>query len=296
MSTYIKEGKPFIVGICGRSCSGKGALADTIASQNNKIIRICQDSYFKINTPVNTKGYWDIDDPRALMMDQLIDTINKVKKSIGVKTPSVGWTENFNVEITTKDLTARPIILIEGFLLFIYDELSALFDSKIFVDVTDLNILYRRLRRDKTIKNISYIYDIVIPNSVRDEPKQKDSCDAIVDGNLSPDEVLSSVEGYLNDYVIKTPDKLNHNQGAWKVHFGDLVSDHMWHPLDYDNLKSWAKTKESLLKMDAGKELIGHTFAYRKSKHAAGQYEIRLKDGCNIFRYEPELTTGLAIY
>ena len=302
MTKGITTVKPLLIGVCGRSCSGKGAVTESIASKNKQVIRICQDSYFKINTPIYinsnnyTDGYWDIDDPQALMMDRLIDAIERIKKVLDVKIPSAGWTENFNVEITTRDLTTRPIILVEGFLLFIYDQLASLFDSRIFVDVTDLNILYRRLRRDKSMEYINYIYDIVIPNSLRDETQQKNNCDAIVDGNLSREEVLSSVEGYLNHYVLKAPNKMNRSEEVWQVKFGDLICDHKWHPLDVKDLKTWAQSKASLRQMDIGAELFGHTFIYRKSKNVNGQYELRLNDGCNLFRYTPELTSGLASF
>jgi uridine kinase len=240
----------------------------------------------------------NIDVPEALMIDRLIDCIKSVKNSNSVRVPAMGWTENFNVEITQNDLKQRPIFIVEGFLLFVDHELADLFDSRIFIDVSDLNILYRRLSREKGIQNMPYIYDIVIPMSrqyrnMQIETQQKGNSDVIFDGNQRKEDILHMVVEYINEDVLNNVNHIQINTPPWKVSLGDLLTDHEWHPLDYDNLKGWLKKPETLNTLDVGKEIAGKTFTYRRSKNTPDEYEIQLNEGCNMFRYTEEPTSGL---
>jgi len=79
---------------------------------------------------------------------------------------------------------------------------------------------------------------------------------------------------------------------AWKVKPGDLLSDHEWHPIDFDDLKRWAKNNKD--KMNSGEELHGNTFEYRKDPFSGNYYEVRLSKERgkyrHIFRYTLEPT------
>lgn len=293
MATQNQITQPILIGICGRSCSGKGAVTKILAAGNRHAVRICLDSFFKIKSPIQTKGYDDIDVPQALMMDKLIDALRSLKKGNGTKIPYAGWTEKFSVEITRQDLKERPIIIVEGFLLFAEDELASLFDSRIFIDVSDLNILYRRLCRDGSMEGINYIYDVVIPNSWVYEDKQKGNSEVVFDGNKPVNEVTANITDYINDFISDNRLDCVMNNLPWKVFFGDLVSDHAWHPVDYDNLKDWLKSTENLRKLKNGKELPGNNFTYRQSRNISDEYEVRLNEGCNIFRYHDYASSAL---
>jgi hypothetical protein len=80
-----------------------------------------------------------------------------------------------------------------------------------------------------------------------------------------------------DDFQVKLPPK----HSPWKVHFGDLIMDHAWHPIDLDNLKEWVKKEKH--RLDKGEELQGNTFRYRRNPHS-GAYEVRLST-----RYRPSI-------
>jgi uridine kinase len=296
ISNSTCDNRPFIVGIGGPSCSGKGAVIDQIAGRNQHVMRICQDSFFRINSPVQTRGYTDIDDPRALMMDEFARVISSLREGHGARLPSRGWTEDFNVEITDAEVSLRPLVIVEGFLLYVTDELADLFDARIFIDVSDLNILYRRLKRENHLFGLDYTYDIVIPNARRDSPRQRKAADKLIDGDQSISEVTTQVIEYLSSGILPSRLRVDMEKEPWPVSFGTLLTDNGWHPLKDGDLKDWCKTGESQALLQTGDELKGNTFTYRHGALGAGRYEVRLNGWCNLFTYSNQPTRELGKY
>jgi uridine kinase len=288
--------KPFIVGIGGPSCSGKGTVIDQIAGRNCHVMRIPQDSFFKKNSPVETRGRSDIDDPRALMMDEFARLITRLKEGHGARLPSRGWTEDFNVEITDTEVSLRPLIIVEGFLLYITAELAGLFDARIFIDVSDLNVLYRRLKRENQLFGLDYTYDIVIPNARRDSLPQRKLAHKVIDGNQAVAEVTDQIVEYLNRDVLPPRLQIDMEKEPWPVSFGTLLTDNGWHPLKDGDLKDWCKAAGSMAILQTGDELKGNTFTYRQDALRPGHYEVRLNGWCNIFKYSNEPTRELGRY
>lgn len=292
MRFFKKKGNrdPSIVGICGRSCCGKGMVAEAIASVNRNVLHINMDSFFKIKSPAQYKGYDNWDCVEALRVDRLIEVIKDLKNGKSVKIPSRGWTEIFDVEIPSEKLIERNLVLVEGFLLFAVNELAGLFDSRIFIDVSDLSILYRRLLREKSMWNINYMYDVVIPMSKNYEERQKGNADIIFDGNVKEDKIITGVTKHINDALLGTGAGCSLDyfgkQLPWEVRFGDLLTDHYWHPVDFHNLKDWVQQRWN--ELESGQELFGNTFRYRKNRDS-GMYEVKLGTR-NIYRYDWQLS------
>lgn len=183
MGLFSKKTSPIIIGISGRSCSGKSTVAKELEEKyKGDFLHINQDKFFKVKA-----DNWE--SPESLRFDRLIYSIKKLKKGQKTHIPSHRWTEVFDREIKP-----HKIIIVEGYLLFVDKELNKLFDKKIWVEVSDLNILYRRTKRDNTSKNIDYTYNIVIPESKKYEKIQSDEADIIIDGNKSKEEIIKEVE------------------------------------------------------------------------------------------------------
>ena len=62
------------------------------------------------------------------------------------------------------------------------------------------------------------------------------------------------------------------------------LRDHKWHDVDYENLKSWVKTRKD--RLDSGEELKGKTFRYRLNRKT-GNYQIRLRHSHDSAIYDP---------
>lgn len=176
-----------IIGIGGRSCSGKSVVAKRLEAElSNIAVRICQDRFFK-------KQALNWEAPEALNNYNLIYSLKKLKRGAATHIPSAGWTEVYDRLVEPK-----PLIIVEGYLLFENMEIVELLDKKIYIDVSDVNMLYRRTKRDNTSRNIDYTMFTVIPESKKYMDKQKKAADIIIDGNRDKDTVYKDVCRYLN--------------------------------------------------------------------------------------------------
>ncbi len=63
-----------------------------------------------------------------------------------------------------------------------------------------------------------------------------------------------------------------------------LIRDHKWHDIDYDELKSWVKKSKD--RLDMGDELKGKTFVYKLNR-GTGRYQIRLRHAYTNAIYDP---------
>jgi len=193
---FTKIVKPVIIGICGRSCSGKSEVTrDIEKSYPNDCVRIPSDRFFKIFNPKELDETDGWESPPSIRWDRLVYSVKKLKNGESTHIPSKGWTENFD-----ELLTPKKIILVEGYLIFTNKELNKLFDKKIWVDVNDLNILYRRLKREGQIESIDYIFNKVIPISKKFEKQQREVADIIIDGNKSKEEIKKEIELYIKEW------------------------------------------------------------------------------------------------
>jgi len=177
--------RPLLIGICGRSCSGKSTVSKRLEELYKDFLHINQDSFFK-------KGLDNYENPESLMMDKFIDSLKKLREGDSIYIPTWKDTEN-------KLVSSKKIIIVEGFLLFIDEEIVDLFDKKIFVDVSDEILLKRRIKRSADIYDtFEYTKNVCIPESKKYEQIQKERADVVIDGNQSKENILKEVEEYLN--------------------------------------------------------------------------------------------------
>jgi len=191
MGIFTRKIKPFVIGVCGRSCSGKSTVVKELKERyKEKVEHIKQDKFFKVKA-----SNWER--PEALRNDRLIYSIKKLKSGKSTHIPTHRWTEVFD-----KEVKPHKLIIAEGYLLFVDPKLSNLFDKKIFVDVSDTNILYRRTKRDNTRKNIDYTINVVIPESMKYEEIQRKRADIIIDGNKTKEKIIQEIDGYIKKWQI----------------------------------------------------------------------------------------------
>jgi len=140
-----------LIGIAGGSGSGKTLVAKNIHSDlaSEKVVRICQDSYYKDLTYLSNeeRNAQNFDHPDAIDSDLLIDQINALLEHETIQQPVYDFVTHTRTE-ETKTIGPHDIIVLEGILIFDNPALRDLMHIKIYVD-TDPDIrLIRRLRRD----------------------------------------------------------------------------------------------------------------------------------------------------
>lgn len=142
---------PCLLGIAGGTGSGKTTVVRSIldAVGEDRIVLVEQDSYYR---DVDWGGEVDLlrhnfDHPAALDNDLLVAHLAALKAGHPVETPIYDFVLHRRTP-RTRRLTPRPVVLVEGILIFAEPSLRQLLDFKIYVD-TDADLrLIRRLGRD----------------------------------------------------------------------------------------------------------------------------------------------------
>jgi uridine kinase len=140
-----------VIGIAGGSGSGKTTVAQVILQRvgPDRISFLQHDSYYKdlSGLPQAQRREVNFDHPNSLDNEMLIGHILALKEGRSVEVPVYDFSTHSRTDRTFV-VKARPVILVEGILIFAEPELRRLFDVKIFVD-TDSDIRFiRRLERD----------------------------------------------------------------------------------------------------------------------------------------------------
>lgn len=148
----LKSERPIIIGIAGGSGSGKTTIAHEIYNQlhqNDRILTITQDSYYKNNDNLSMTERKKInyDHPDAFDMELLVKQLQNLMNYKAVEMPVYDFTAHTRSKETIHTEPA-DIIILEGILVLSDESLRNLMDIKVFVD-TDEDIRFiRRLQRD----------------------------------------------------------------------------------------------------------------------------------------------------
>ena len=143
--------RPIIVGVSGGSGSGKTTVAQTIHDRlgPEKVAYIPHDAYYRdlSHLPPEERARQNFDHPDALDTDLLVEHLHRLRRGEPVEVPVYDFATHTR-RPETRRVEPRPIILVEGILVFVEPALRDLMDIKIFVD-TDPDIRFiRRLLRD----------------------------------------------------------------------------------------------------------------------------------------------------
>jgi uridine kinase len=142
---------PVALGVAGGTGSGKTTVARSIleAVGRSRIGFLSQDSYYKdVEWGVDHDLLrHNFDHPNSLDNDLLAEHVAQLKSGLPVDVPVYDFVRHRRTGETQR-VEPRPVILVEGILLFVEPRLRQPHDFKIFVD-TDADVRFiRRLQRD----------------------------------------------------------------------------------------------------------------------------------------------------
>lgn len=143
--------RPVALGVAGGTGSGKTTVAQAILESvgRERIAFIEQDSYYRDVEWQSEEQllHHNFDHPESLDNDLLVEHLRRLKAGEDIEMPCYDFVRHRRQEETQR-VEARPVILLEGILLFVEPALRSLLDFKVYVD-TDADIrLLRRLERD----------------------------------------------------------------------------------------------------------------------------------------------------
>ncbi len=145
--------KAMILGVAGGTGSGKTTVAREIldAVGPDRIAFLAQDNYYRDvewESPDQLLAY-NFDHPDALDTALFVEHLRALKGGRAIDLPVYDFVSHRRTAASRR-IEARPVVLVEGILLFAEPEIRGLCDFKVFVD-TDADVrLVRRIRRDLT--------------------------------------------------------------------------------------------------------------------------------------------------
>lgn len=141
---------PVIVGIAGGTGSGKTTLARKIQEGiGGRSVLLQHDWYYRDlgSFTEDERSRVNFDHPDSLDNELLREHLDALKAGLGIEAPQYDFTTHSR-RAETIPIDPRPIIVVEGILLFALPALREAFDIKLYVD-TDADIrVFRRIRRD----------------------------------------------------------------------------------------------------------------------------------------------------
>ncbi len=142
--------KPYIIGIAGGSGSGKSTFAQRIKEAfPNDVSLISCDNYYlpHDDLPLDERAHLNYDAPEALEFELMVHHLEQLKNSEAALCPVYDFTRHTRSNRVT-EIKPRPIILIDGILIFHDPDLRKCMDLKIYVETDADERILRRAKRD----------------------------------------------------------------------------------------------------------------------------------------------------
>lgn len=148
-----------IIGICGGTGSGKTTIARAIveAVGVENVVLVEQDSYYRdlADMPLDERHQANFDHPDSVDSNMMVNHILRLKQGLPAEMPLYDFkthTRTTNIEI----IEPKPVVIVEGILIFAESRVLDLLDVRVFVDTPDDVRLIRRLKRDHAERGRTY--------------------------------------------------------------------------------------------------------------------------------------------
>jgi uridine kinase len=143
--------KNILIGIAGGSGSGKTLVARTIVRDlgSTRVAIIDQDSYYRDldDIPIADRDLRNFDHPDAFDNELLKQHIKDLIEGKSIEQPIYDYTRHARLK-ETKTIGEHHVIVLEGILIFVDEELREMMDIKLFIDADADIRLVRRIERD----------------------------------------------------------------------------------------------------------------------------------------------------
>ena len=190
-----------LIGICGPSTSGKTTLCKSLVKEyNSEHIEV--DNYLKAKKDLPEEhGFKNWELPENIRFDVLMKNLEDLKEGKSTKIPIY----ECGVDEITKfrEVSPKEFIFVEGYYIFHNKEVRDLFDIKIYLDISEEEILKRKAKLGEEgcewVDKI-YLEKIFLPAHRKYAVPQKKYADFVIDGTLSKKEIKEKVKISLKSF------------------------------------------------------------------------------------------------
>lgn len=204
------ENEYLVVGVAGGSGSGKSTLTDNLVRRfGDKICLVHHDNYYRAHDELTyeERTKLNYDEPASLETELLVEHLRQLKQGKSVRCPVYDFTVHNRSE-KTEELIPKPIILVEGILIFAEPRLAEQMDIRIFVD-TDSDVrLARRFVRDteqrgRSVRSVSEQWQNTVKpmHELYVEPSKKQAHIIIPNGGknrIALDMIIARLEKHIS--------------------------------------------------------------------------------------------------
>lgn len=181
-----------IIGVCGGSGSGKTTLVEAAFNHltADTVCRVSQDFYYKNNHALSFEERCQLnyDHPNAIDYDLFVSQVKQLQEGKLVQAPVYSYSDHLRTDQFIS-IISKPVILVEGILIFAHTELRELFTYTIFIHADDETRLRRRTARDiqmrgRTVDEVNQRFrETILPMHIAHIEPFKDVSDYIFDNN-----------------------------------------------------------------------------------------------------------------
>ncbi|MCU1289322.1 MAG: udk [Acidobacteria bacterium] len=140
-----------IIGICGGTGSGKTTIARKIIESvgRENVILIEQDSYYRnlADMPLDERHQANFDHPDSIDSEMLMNHLKRLRSGNSIEMPVYDFVSHTRSD-RCDHLDPKPVVIVEGILIFSEPRILSLLDVRVFVDTPDDIRFIRRLKRD----------------------------------------------------------------------------------------------------------------------------------------------------
>ena len=215
-----------IIGICGGTGSGKTTLAgkiiETVGREN--VILVEQDSYYRnlADMPLDERRQANFDHPDAIDSDMLMNHLKRLKGGDAIEMPVYDF-KTHTRKTETEHIPPKPVVLVEGILIFSEARILNLLDVRVFVDTPGDIRFIRRLKRDitergRTVESvIAQYFATVRPMHFEFVEPSKRYADIIIPENANTDIGIEFICSKIREVVGK---KNGHATAEEQINYG----------------------------------------------------------------------------
>ena len=199
-----------VIGIAGGTGSGKTTLMQNIMAQFEGMVTVLShDNYYKRHDELTfeERSGLNYDEPDAIETSLMVKHLEQLRNGQAIDCPVYDFTRH-NRSDETMRLEPKPVIIVEGILIFENEPLRNLMDIRLFVD-TDADVrLCRRIKRDvnkrgRTLESVLTQYQTTVKpmHEKYVEPSKKYANLVIPEGGknmVALDMILGRIQKHLD--------------------------------------------------------------------------------------------------